>query len=64
VDILVALSPPAIQPAVQATATLPIVWIGVPTRSGRHQASRRPSRRTMRARRCKQSALSTSRTVV
>jgi putative ABC transport system substrate-binding protein len=31
VDILVALSPPAIQAAVQATATLPIVGIGVPT---------------------------------
>ncbi len=30
VDILVALSPPAIQAAVQATATLPIVGIGVP----------------------------------
>jgi putative tryptophan/tyrosine transport system substrate-binding protein len=32
VDILVALSPPAIQAAVQATTTLPIVGIGVPTR--------------------------------
>ena len=31
VDIVVALSPPAIQAAVQATATLPIVGIGVPT---------------------------------
>ena len=31
VDILVALSPPALQAAVQATATLPIVGIGVPT---------------------------------
>ena len=31
VDILVALSPPAIQAAIQATATLPIVGIGVPT---------------------------------
>ncbi|HEX2184266.1 MAG TPA: ABC transporter substrate binding protein, partial [Chloroflexota bacterium] len=31
VDILVALSPPAIQAAVQTTATLPIVGIGVPT---------------------------------
>jgi ABC-type uncharacterized transport system substrate-binding protein len=31
VDILVALSPPAIQAAVQATTTLPIVGIGVPT---------------------------------
>ena len=31
VDILVALSPPAIQAAVQATATLPIMGIGVPT---------------------------------
>jgi putative ABC transport system substrate-binding protein len=32
VDILVALSPPAIQAAVQATATFPIVGIGVPSR--------------------------------
>jgi putative tryptophan/tyrosine transport system substrate-binding protein len=32
VDILVALSPPAIQAAVHATATLPIVGIGVPPR--------------------------------
>jgi putative tryptophan/tyrosine transport system substrate-binding protein len=31
VDVLVALSPPAIHAAVQATATLPIVGIGVPT---------------------------------
>jgi putative tryptophan/tyrosine transport system substrate-binding protein len=31
VDVIVALSPPAIQAAVQATATLPIVGIGVPT---------------------------------
>jgi ABC-type uncharacterized transport system substrate-binding protein len=31
VDILVALSPPALQAAVQATTTLPIVGIGVPT---------------------------------
>ncbi|HSF33102.1 MAG TPA: ABC transporter substrate-binding protein [Candidatus Tectomicrobia bacterium] len=31
VDVLVALSPPAIRAAVQATATLPIVGIGVPT---------------------------------
>jgi putative tryptophan/tyrosine transport system substrate-binding protein len=31
VDIIVALSPPAIHAAVQATATLPIVGIGVPT---------------------------------
>jgi ABC-type uncharacterized transport system substrate-binding protein len=31
VDVMVALSPPAIQAAVHATATLPIVGIGVPT---------------------------------
>jgi putative ABC transport system substrate-binding protein len=36
VDILVALSPPAIQAAVQATATLPIVGIGVPPGAAAH----------------------------
>jgi putative ABC transport system substrate-binding protein len=36
VDILVALSPPAIQAAVQATATLPIVGIGVPSGAPSH----------------------------
>jgi putative tryptophan/tyrosine transport system substrate-binding protein len=36
VDVMVAMSPPAIQAAVQATATLPIVGIGVPTGAAAH----------------------------